>query len=71
MMEGVPSVSLPDIIKKAKEIRKKQNQAGCGGTVLPGEYILQKCPDFQNTISTVCSSVSQAKPITGILIRSG
>ena len=51
MLNRIQKVSLPDIIKKAKEIRKNQNEAGYGGTVLPGEYILQKCPDFLERVS--------------------
>lgn len=72
MMEEVPSVSLPDIIKKAKEIRKKQNQAGCGGTVLPGEYILQKCPDFLEkiggTVRTIMVGGTNGKTTTASMI---
>ncbi len=49
--EEAAEETLPKIIQKAKDIRRKQNEAGCGGTVLPGEYILQKCPDFLQRVS--------------------
>lgn len=54
MLNQVPDKTaerLPDIIRRAKEIRKNQNEAGCGGTVLPGEYILNHCPDFLQRVS--------------------